>query len=132
MDIVGKKKIKREMAGLRELLQTEPEPEPAEPEPEPAAPEPQPQPTYTEITTLSGHTNSVVALAIQDSKLYSGDGGSYGVAGIIKVWSLEAGDFGREITTLSGHTRYVYALAIYDSKLYSGSGDNTIKVWYVG
>ena len=60
VDIVGKKKIKREMAGLRELLQTEPEPEPAEPEPEPAEPEPQPQPTYTEIMTLSGHTDYVI------------------------------------------------------------------------
>jgi WD40 repeat protein len=46
------------------------------------------------------------------------------------VWSLEAGDFGREITTLS-NTSSVYALAIHDSKLYSGSEDNTIKVWSV-
>jgi hypothetical protein len=126
VDIVGKKKIKREMVALRELLQTEPEPEPAEPEPEPAEPEPQHQPTYTEITTLSGHTNIVMALAIHDSKLYSG---SYDKT--ITVWSLEAGDFGREITTLSGHTSDVYALAIQDSKLYSGSWDNTIKVWDV-
>ena len=69
-----------------------------------------------EITTLSGHTNSVLALAIYDSKLYSGS-----VDKTIKVWSLEAGDFGREITTLSGHTYSVRALAIQESKLYSGS-----------
>jgi hypothetical protein len=127
LSTVGKVRIKREMVALRELLQTEPEPEPAEPEPEPAEPEPQPQPTYTEITTLSGHrapTAVVFALAIHDSKLYSGSEDN-----TIKVWSLEAGDFGREITTLSGHTNAVMALAIHDSKLYSGSLDKTIKVW---
>ena len=83
VDVIAKNKIKREMAGLRELLQTEPEPEPAEPEPEPAEPEPQPQPTYTEITTLSGHTDTVWALAIQEGKLYSG---SYD--NTIKVWDV--------------------------------------------
>ena len=64
--------IKREMEELTELLHAEP-----------AEPEPQPQPTYTEITTLSGHTDYVRALAIQDSKLYSG---SYD--NTIKVWSV--------------------------------------------
>ena len=38
---------------------------------------------YREITTLSGHTNYVFALAIQDSKLYSG---SYD--NTIKVWDV--------------------------------------------
>ena len=85
-----------------------------------------------EITTLSGHTNTVMALAIYDSKLYSGS-----LDKTIKVWSLEAGDFGREITTLSaGHTNTVYALAIQDGKLYSGDGDyggagTQLKVWSV-
>jgi len=76
--------------------------------------------------TLSGHTFGVSALAIQDSKLYSGSADN-----TIKVWSLEAGDFGREIPTLSGHTNAVAALAIHDSKLYSGSYDQSIKVWSV-
>ena len=41
-----------------------------------------------EIMTLSGHTSWVNALAIYDSKLYSGNGDGYGGAGIIKVWSV--------------------------------------------
>ena len=64
------------------------------------------------ITTLSGHTSYVWALAIQDSKLYSGS-----LDSTIKVWSLEAGDFGKEIVTLSEHTDSVNALAIHQDDL---------------
>ena len=87
-------------------------------------------PTPPPINPVPIHTidvgSQVLALALNatDGKLYSGS-----LDNTIKVWSLEAGDFGRNIMTLSGHTDYVNALAIYDSKLYSGSVDNTIKVW---
>ena len=102
---------------LRQVLINSGAPPPAAPATPPPPPAPQAAP---------GHTDYVYALAIQDSKLYSGS-----LDNTIKVWSLEAGDFGREITTLSGHTDTVSALAIQDSKLYSGSDDKTIKVWSV-
>ena len=78
---------------------------------------------------MPSETSSESRSSSPQGKLYSGSADR-----TIKVWSLEAGDFGREITTLSGHTFWVRALAIHDSKLYSGSydkygGAGIIKVW---
>ena len=76
------------------------------------------------ITTLTGHTNDVLCLTINDGKLYSG---SYDNA--IKIWN---GSTDTLIKTLTGHTGDVRYLTISDGRLYSGSEDNSIKVSHFG
>lgn len=75
--------------------------------------------------TLTGHTNSVWAVAI------SGDGQTL-VSGsednTIKVWNLKTGQLNQ---TLTGHSDTVRSVALSPDgqTLVSGSGDKTIKVW---
>ena len=73
------------------------------------------------ITTLTGHTEDVRCLIIDDGKLYSGSYDS-----TIKIWNCSTDTL---IKTLTGHTGYVYCLTISGGKLYSSSQDNSIMVW---
>ena len=73
------------------------------------------------ITTLTGHTDIVCCLIIDDGKLYSGS-----LDNTIKIWNCSTDTL---IKTLTGHTDDVLCLTINDGKLYSGSEDKTIKVW---
>ena len=75
------------------------------------------------ITTLTGHTDIVCCLIIDDGKLYSGS-----LDNTIKIWNCSTDTL---IKTLTGHTNSVYCLTINDGKLYSGGGyhDNSIMVW---
>jgi actin-like ATPase involved in cell morphogenesis len=77
--------------------------------------------------TLSGHTNTVYAVAFApDSELLAS--GSWDKT--VKLWEVASG---RELRTLSGHTDRVYAAAVSpDGRLLaSGSHDKTIKLWEV-
>ena len=73
------------------------------------------------ITTLTGHTDPVRCLIIDDGKLYSGS-----FDRTIKIWNCSTDTL---IKTLTGHTSALVCLTISDGKLYSGSFDNSIKVW---
>lgn len=77
------------------------------------------------MRTLTGHTNSVVSVAISPDgqMLVSGSGDS-----TIKVWNLSTG---KEMRTLIGHTDGVGSVVISPDgqTLVSASGDSTIKVW---
>ena len=73
------------------------------------------------ITTLTGHTEYVRCLIMDDGKLYSGSNDN-----TIKVWNCSTDTL---ISTLTGHTSGVACLTISDGKLYSGSYDHSIKVW---
>jgi WD40 repeat protein len=67
------------------------------------------------IKTLTGHTNSVLSLAVlPDGSLASGSGDK-----TIKIWDTIKGI---EIKTLTGHTSEVLSLAVLpDGSLASGS-----------
>jgi len=77
------------------------------------------------LRTLTGHTDSVWAVAIAPS-------GKFAVSGsddnTLKVWDLASGNV---LKTLTGHTNWVKAVAIAPSGKFavSASGDNTLKVW---
>ena len=73
------------------------------------------------ITTLTGHTEDVLCLIIDDGKLYSGSADS-----TIKIWNCSTDTL---IKTLTGHTGWVYCLTINDGMLYSGNYDHSIMVW---
>ena len=73
------------------------------------------------ITTLTGHTDIVCRLIIDDGKLYSSSDDN-----TIKIWNCSTDTL---IKTLTGHTDDVYCLTISYGKLYSGSDDHSIKVW---
>ena len=73
------------------------------------------------ITTLTGHTDYVRCLIIDDGKLYSGSQDS-----TIKIWNCSTDTL---IKTLTGHTGWVTCLTISDGMLYSGSWDSSIMVW---
>ena len=73
------------------------------------------------ITTLTGHTEWVQCLIIDDGKLYSGSADR-----TIKIWNCSTDTL---IKTLEEHTNWVMCLTISDGKLYSGSYDNSIMVW---
>ena len=77
------------------------------------------------IRTLTGHSNSVNAIAVTpDGKtLISGSDDN-----TIKIWDLVTGE---EQFTLRGHSSYVGAIAITPDgkRVISGSGDKTIKIW---
>jgi len=77
------------------------------------------------LRTLTGHTNSVNAVAISPD-------GKFAVSAsddsTLKVWDLASG---QELKTLTGHTNSVYAVAISPDGNFavSASEDNTLKVW---
>lgn len=77
--------------------------------------------------TLSGHTNSVcaVAFSLQGHLLASGSEDH-----TVKLWDIETGQC---LLTLRGHTGRVWSVAFSpdDSLLASGSEDHTLKVWDV-
>ncbi len=73
------------------------------------------------ITTLTGHTEYIECLIIDDGKLYSGSRDN-----TIKIWNCSTDTL---IKTLTGHTDYLRCLTINDGKLYSGRWDNSIMVW---
>ena len=73
------------------------------------------------VTTLTGHTDIVWCLIIDDGKLYSGSD-DY----TIKIWNCSSDTL---IKTLTGHTGPVHCVTINDGTLYSGSWDHSIKVW---
>ena len=81
------------------------------------------------IATITGHTNSVFALAIDpgNGRLFSGSDDRS-----IKVWDTAAADGSFPcIATLTGHTHWVRALVVDpgNGRLYSGSVDHSIRVW---
>ena len=73
------------------------------------------------ITTLTGHTDFVQCLIIDDGKLYSGSHDR-----TIKIWNCSTDTL---IKTLTGHTGSVYCLTISDGMLYSVGWDHSIMVW---
>ena len=76
------------------------------------------------ITTLTGHTDVVRCLIMDDGKLYSGSFDS-----TIKIWNCSTDTL---IKTLTGHTDSVECLTISDGTLYSGGGSYTageINIW---
>lgn len=77
------------------------------------------------LRTLTGHTDSVLAVAVTpDGKLViSGSDDS-----TVKIWNRETG---KELNTFKGHTHAVRSVAVTpDGKLViSGSDDSTVKVW---
>lgn len=78
----------------------------------------------THLQTLTGHTRSVMCLAVvaQADKVYSG-----GLDRTIRVWSTTDGQY---IQTLVGHTDAVLALATGpDDTVFSASPDKRIHEW---
>ncbi|MCC5614952.1 WD40 repeat domain-containing protein, partial [Nostoc sp. CHAB 5836] len=77
------------------------------------------------VRTLTGHNNSVLAVAIAPDGKTAVSGSSDNT---LKVWDLQTG---KEIFTLTGHNDWVRAVAIApDGKTaVSGSSDNALKVW---
>ena len=81
--------------------------------------------TGTELATLTGHSNSVNAVAIApDGKRAVSASGDY----TLKLWDLERGT---ELATLTGHSRSVNAVAIAPDgkRAVSASSDQTLKLW---
>ncbi|ULB45466.1 WD40 repeat domain-containing protein [Limnospira fusiformis KN01] len=81
--------------------------------------------TGTELATLTGHSNSVNAVAIApDGKraVSASDDNT------LKLWDLETGT---ELATLTGHSSWVRAVAITPDgkRAVSASSDKTLKLW---
>lgn len=75
------------------------------------------------LRTLSGHHNSVRAIAAHGDTLISG---SYDCT--VRVWKISNGDL---LHRLQGHTQKVYSVVLDPSRkrCISGSMDNLVKVW---
>jgi F-box and WD-40 domain protein CDC4 len=75
------------------------------------------------LRTLSGHHNSVRAIAAHGDTLISG---SYDC--MVRVWKISTGDL---VHRLQGHTQKVYSVVLDHERerCISGSMDNLVKVW---
>lgn len=75
------------------------------------------------LRTLSGHHNSVRAIAAHGDTLVSG---SYDCT--VRVWKISTGDL---VHRLQGHTQKVYSVVLdhQRNRCISGSMDNFVKVW---
>lgn len=75
------------------------------------------------LRTLSGHHNSVRAIAAHGDTLISG---SYDCT--VRVWKISNGDL---VHRLQGHTQKVYSVVLDHgrNRCISGSMDNLVKVW---
>ncbi|KAF2215130.1 hypothetical protein CERZMDRAFT_109906 [Cercospora zeae-maydis SCOH1-5] len=75
------------------------------------------------LRTLSGHHNSVRAIAAHGDTLVSG---SYDCT--VRVWKISNGDL---VHRLQGHTQKVYSVVLDNARnrCISGSMDNLVKVW---
>ncbi|KAK3707906.1 SCF ubiquitin ligase complex subunit cdc4 [Vermiconidia calcicola] len=75
------------------------------------------------LRTLSGHHNSVRAIAAHGDTLISG---SYDCT--VRVWKISNGDL---VHRLQGHTQKVYSVVLDHARArcISGSMDNLVKVW---
>ncbi|EMC97825.1 hypothetical protein BAUCODRAFT_67017 [Baudoinia panamericana UAMH 10762] len=75
------------------------------------------------LRTLSGHHNSVRAIAAHGDTLISG---SYDCT--VRVWKISTGDL---VHRLQGHTQKVYSVVLdhVRNRCISGSMDNLVKVW---
>ncbi|NEO45999.1 MAG: WD40 repeat domain-containing protein, partial [Moorea sp. SIO4A3] len=82
-------------------------------------------PTGPLLSTLSGHGDSVNAVAVTPDGTMVISGSSDNT---VKVWNLNTG---AEIRTLTGHTSPVNAVAITPdgTRVISGGSDNTVRVW---
>lgn len=75
------------------------------------------------LRTLSGHHNSVRAIAAHGDTLISG---SYDCS--VRVWKISTGE---QLHRLQGHTQKVYSVVLDHARqrCISGSMDNLVKVW---
>jgi len=73
------------------------------------------------LSTLSGHTDDVRALAVLSNGLLAS--GSYDKT--IKIWNAS----GICVSTLSGHSKSVISLAVLSNGLLATSGDGPITLW---
>jgi len=80
---------------------------------------------YELVQTLSGHSDSVSAVAVSADgrKVVSGSDDE-----TVKIWDAESG---AELRTLNGHSDSVNTVAVSTdgTKVVSGSHDKTVKIW---
>ena len=81
------------------------------------------------VSTLQGHSYSVLSVAFHPSAPYLATGSSDSTA---KLWLLNADCSAATcVSTLQGHSGLVYSVAFHPSAPYlaTGSGDKTAKLW---
>ena len=98
-------------------------PQPGEPSVKQAGPPANDHDNRYFLRTLSGHHNSVRAIAAHGDTLISG---SYDCT--VRVWKISTGDL---VHRLQGHTQKVYSVVLDHARnrCISGSMDNLVKVW---
>ncbi|NEO93353.1 MAG: WD40 repeat domain-containing protein [Moorea sp. SIO3G5] len=82
-------------------------------------------PTGPLLSTLSGHGDSVNAVAVTPDGTMVISGSSDNT---VKVWNLNTG---AEVLTLKGHSARVHAVAVTPdgTRVISGASDHTVRVW---